>query len=434
MRILHTSDWHLGRTLEGRDRFPEQVQFIDQLCDIAAAEDVHLVLVAGDVFDTSNPPAKAEELYFDALERLSAGGKRAVVVIAGNHDSPDRIRAANPLAVRHGISLVGRPGDHLEPGGPDGGARRIRTGPGWMEIACPACEESAFMVTLAYPSEARLNEVLSESLEEKKQQKAYSDRVARLVQNGLSSAGGAEIKLVVGHLFTNGGWESESERQIQLGGAFGVVPQAFASCADYIALGHLHRPQEVRTSGASCRYSGSPLSYSFSEADQQKEVVIVEVVNGQGGPSDSGGLLRKDDAGKRVTVTPIKLTCGRALKRWKPVSYEEALQWCRDPRNQDFWVDLEIPRDRPLTDSERSILKEAHSGLINIRWLNTCQAQVADERRVSELPLLDRFKLFCRRADGETSQELIDLFLELVNEDGFDEDRKEDSSDETPQA
>ncbi len=95
-------------------------------------------MVAGDVFDNSNPPAKAEELYFDALERLSAGGKRAVVVIAGNHDSPDRIRAANPLAVRHGISLGGCPGDHLEPGGPDGGAKRIRIGPGWREIACPA--------------------------------------------------------------------------------------------------------------------------------------------------------------------------------------------------------------------------------------------------------------------------------------------------------
>ncbi len=256
MRILHTSDWHLGRTLEGRDRLPEQAQFIDQLCDVAAAEDVHLVLVAGDIFDTSNPPARAEELYFDALERLSAGGKRAVVVIAGNHDSPDRIRAANPLAVRHGISLVGCPGDDLGPGGPDGGARRVRTGPGWMEIAHPAWAESAFVVTLAYPSEARLNEVLAPSLEEGKMQLAYSERVARLVQNGLASAGNAGVRLVVGHLFTNGGWESESERQIQLGGAFGVVPQAFANGADYIALGHLHRPQEVSISGALCRYSG----------------------------------------------------------------------------------------------------------------------------------------------------------------------------------
>ncbi len=416
MRILHTSDWHLGRTLEGRDRLTEQAQFIDQLCDIVAAEGVHLVLVAGDVFDTSNPPARAEELYFDALERLSRGGERAVVVIAGNHDSPDRIRAANPLAVRHGISLVGSPGDDLGSGGPHSGARRIRTGPGWFEIASPSWSESAFIVTLAYPSEARLNEVLIESLEEKKQQVAYSDRVARLVCNGLALAGDAKVRLVAGHLFTNGGWESESERQIQLGGALGVAPWAFANGADYIALGHLHRPQGVATSGAPCRYSGSPLSYSFSEADQQKEVVLIEV-GGDRAP------------GRPVTVKPIKLTCGKALKRWTPQNYEEALQWCSDSRNKDFWVDLEIARDQPLTDSERSVLKEAHSGLINIRWLNTGQAQVAHERRVSELPLLDRFKLFCQRQGGDGSQELMDLFLELVNEDG-----KEEFPDETPQA
>jgi len=111
MRVLHTSDWHLGRTLEGRQRLPEQEQFIDQLCDIASSEEVDMVFVADDVFDTSNPAAAAEELYFDALERLSDGGSRAVVVIAGNHDSPDRIRATNPLAAKHGISLIGYPGD-----------------------------------------------------------------------------------------------------------------------------------------------------------------------------------------------------------------------------------------------------------------------------------------------------------------------------------
>lgn len=428
MRILHTSDWHLGRTLEGRDRFPEQVQFVDQLCDVADSEGVHLVLVAGDVFDTSNPPARAEELYFDALERLSDGGKRAVVVIAGNHDSPDRIRAANPLAVRHGISLVGCPGDDLGPGGPPNGARRIRSGPGWMEIACPDWDESAFIVTLAYPSESRLNEVLAASLEEKKMQLAYSDRVARLVQNGLASSGEARIRLVVGHLFTNGGRECDSERQIQLGGAFGVVPQALATGADYVALGHLHRPQEIGTSGAPCRYSGSPLSYSFSEADQQKEVVLVEIADELGGTAD-GQRHRNEVAPRRATVKSIKLTCGKALKRWAPRSYEEALEWCRDPRNKDFWVDLEIPRDQPLTDSERSTLKESHGGLIHIRWRDTGQAQVTDELRVSELPLLDRFKLFCQRVGGEASQELIDLFLELVNEDG-----KEESPNEAPQA
>ena len=103
MRILHTSDWHLGRNLEGRSRLPEQEQFIAELVDIVSEEDIQVILVAGDVFDTYNPSADAENLFYDALERLSGNGKRAVLAIAGNHDSPDRLRAANPLALQHGI-------------------------------------------------------------------------------------------------------------------------------------------------------------------------------------------------------------------------------------------------------------------------------------------------------------------------------------------
>lgn len=106
MRVLHTSDWHLGRTLEGRPRLPEQEQFFDELVEIATGEKVQLILVAGDVFDTYNPSAEAEELFYDALERLADGGRRAVVAIAGNHDSPERLHAANPLALKHGISLL----------------------------------------------------------------------------------------------------------------------------------------------------------------------------------------------------------------------------------------------------------------------------------------------------------------------------------------
>lgn len=411
MRVLHTSDWHLGRTLEGRQRLPEQVQFLGQLCEIASSEEVDLVIVAGDVFDTSNPPAAAEELYYDALERLSADGTRAVVVIAGNHDSPERIRAANPLAAKHGISLIGYPGEDLGLGGPDQGARRTRTGPGWMEIASPRVSEPVLVVTLAYPSEARLNEVLSDSLADRSRQAAYSDRIAGLIQGCLESAQGSGPKIVVGHLFTAGGWESDSERQIQLGGAFGVHPQAFGCGAHYIALGHLHRPQMI-SNLETCRYSGSPLAYSFSEADQQKEVLIVDV-------STTGP----------TTVKPVHLTCGKPLKKWAPKTYEEAVQWCGDPHNQDFWVDLEIVRDQPLSASEVSTLRSAHPGLVNIRWRGTAQPVGREEKRISEMPLIDRFKLFCQRAGADATQDLLDLFLELVNEDG-----EEESGDETPQA
>lgn len=411
MRIIHTSDWHLGKTLETRQRLPEQEQFLDLLCDIVSSEGADMVVVAGDIFDGPNPPAAAEELYYDALERLADGGQRAVVVIAGNHDNPERIRAANPLAARHGISLIGYPSEDLGLGGPEGGARRVRSGPGWLEIYCPKPDETAFIVTLAYPSESRLNQVFGETLDDRIRQMAYSDRVGELLTNSIKGASTGAIRMVLGHLFTAGGRESDSERQIQLGGALAVHPQAFAS-ADYIALGHLHRPQQVVASAVPCRYSGSPLAFSFSEVDHQKEVVLLDV-----------------EAGARCDVRSIPLTCGKALKRWLAATYEEALKWCDDPHNTDFWVDLEITRDQPLSPSEISALRAVHPGLVHIRWRSSVQPVSEEERRVSELPLIDRFKLFCERKGVDASQELLDLFLELVNEDG-----KEVSSDETPQA
>ncbi|BCJ88249.1 hypothetical protein skT53_32340 [Effusibacillus dendaii] len=113
MRILHTADWHFGKTLEGRDRLPEQEQFVEELCDICEREKVDWVLMAGDVYQTVNPSAMAEDLFYYSMDRLAANGKRGVVVISGNHDNPDRLVAASPLAHRHGIVLIGRPHEDI---------------------------------------------------------------------------------------------------------------------------------------------------------------------------------------------------------------------------------------------------------------------------------------------------------------------------------
>ena len=179
MRILHTADWHLGKSLEQISRLTEQQQFIDFLCRKAAESKVDLVLVAGDIFDTYNPSAAAEELFYQAIDRLSEKGKRAVVVIAGNHDNPERLCAASPLAYKNGVILLGYPGS--DPGEfPIGGGqiRLIGSGPGWLELALPGCPEHAVIITLPYPSESRLEEVLSLQAEEGLLQKAYSEKSA----------------------------------------------------------------------------------------------------------------------------------------------------------------------------------------------------------------------------------------------------------------
>ena len=103
MRLIHTADWHLGKHIEGHSRLEEQELFLEDFLDIVKERDADVVLIAGDIYDSSNPPAKAEQLFYDTLKKISEGGRRLTIVIAGNHDNPERLVSATPLAMEHGI-------------------------------------------------------------------------------------------------------------------------------------------------------------------------------------------------------------------------------------------------------------------------------------------------------------------------------------------
>ena len=109
MRILHTSDWHLGKTLEQYSRLEEQEEFLEEFIGIVKDNDIDLVLIAGDIYDNGNPPAKAERMFYNTISEITSSGKTAVLVIAGNHDNPERLVAASPLAYEHGVILLGEP-------------------------------------------------------------------------------------------------------------------------------------------------------------------------------------------------------------------------------------------------------------------------------------------------------------------------------------
>ena len=244
MRILHTADWHFGKTLEGRDRAPEQWAFIDELAAICDDEAVDFVLMAGDVYQTVNPSAEAEEMFYQALHKLAAGGRRGVVVIAGNHDHADRIRAPRWLADDLGIALVGLPKDEIRPTAER--ADRVWRpwgGVGAFELAIPSCPHRARIAAVPYPSESRLGEVLSETLDEREMRRSYSDRLAGWFADLARHFRPDTVNLLVSHVYVTGGIETDSEIQIQVGGAYAVDPSAFPASAQYVALGHLHRPQ-----------------------------------------------------------------------------------------------------------------------------------------------------------------------------------------------
>ncbi|WP_054949136.1 exonuclease SbcCD subunit D [Numidum massiliense] len=404
MRILHTADWHLGKTLEGRDRSEEQYRVMAEICEIAEEEAVDLVLIAGDVYQTVNPPAWAENLFYETIHRLSNFGKRAVVVISGNHDNPERIRAANPLADKQGVYLVGLPKDELTPSKlpRPHSVQAVAARTGLLELAVPTCAHHAVLALLPYPSEARLQELLSASAEVSDIRAAYSERIGQWFAAQEAYFRPDTVNVAMSHLFVHGGQESDSERQIQLGGAYAVEADKLPRTAHYVALGHLHRPQKVAAALAPTRYAGSPLAYSFSEAGQEKSVVLIEA-----------------EPGKSATTRLIRLTSGRPLMRWEVTGGLTQLDtWCSEGKDAEAWIDLELHVPHPLSQEDIRRVRKMHRGFVHIRPVFPEGEAETEHVRTPEAKrpeaLFRRF--YNERTGGEPREAVVDLFLELLHE------------------
>lgn len=403
MRILHTSDWHLGRSLEQISRIDEQREFVDCLCKTVEEQKIDLILVAGDIYDTYNPSAAAEELFYDAMDRLNDKGRRPVVVIAGNHDNPERLCAASPLAYKNGIILLGYPGSDagtFKIGA--GGIKLADSGPGWLELSVSGCNHTAVIITLPYPSESRLEELLTRQADEVSLQKAYSDKIGSIFSALSQKFRDDTVNLAVGHIFLRGGRESESERTLQVGGALTVDPGIFPASAHFVALGHLHRPQEIKSTACPVFYSGSPLAYSFSETDYSKAVYIVDAVPGQ-----------------KAEVKPVYLDCGKPLRKWiASEGINQAIRWCEEGRDPNAWIDLEIVTDRVLAVEEQKRLRTLRPGIINIRprlKQDVSAAIYPDNREGKKIDELftDHYR---NRMGAEIPDELMKAFLEVLND------------------
>ena len=158
MRFIHTSDWHLGKNLEGHSRLEEQEMFCDDFVKIVNDNDIDMIVIAGDIYDTANPPAEAEKLFYNTVSRLANNGERCVVMISGNHDSPERLEAAiTPLAYEQGIIVLGYPLSNTENGKYEG-FEIVEAKEGCLKLIING--EKATIITLPYPSEKRLNEAI----------------------------------------------------------------------------------------------------------------------------------------------------------------------------------------------------------------------------------------------------------------------------------
>lgn len=382
MRLLHTADWHLGKTLEGRSRLPEQGQFLDELVQIVEEEKIDVVLMAGDAFDTVNPPAAAEELFYESMARLADKGKRQVIVIAGNHDHPERLVAARTIAGEHGITLVGNP---------------INTS---LSFNIHGCNQELKMAALPYPSESRLKELLEESQHEELLRAKYEQRIQGLFADLTQGFTDKSVNVAMSHLFVAGGDPSDSERPIQVGGAYTVAPSFLPETVQYIALGHLHRPQTMTKAKRLTRYAGSPLAYSFSEAGYAKSVSILDI-----------------EPGQTAQMEEIFLRSGKPLVKWKATEgVQQVYQWLDEGRDGNAWIDLEIHLQHSLSLEEIHRLRKLHAGLVQIRPVFDDLYSEEEMKRSANLPIDEMFQRFYERQTGgaEAEEELIQLFLELV--------------------
>ncbi|MEH7224909.1 exonuclease SbcCD subunit D [Bacillus sp. JJ1566] len=393
MRILHTADWHLGRSLEGRSRLEEQAQFLDELVKIVEEEKIDVVLMAGDAFDTVNPPAAAESLFYESIARLSNGGKRPVSIIAGNHDNPDRLSAASPLAHQQGIQLLGLP------------TMDVQT------IYVPTTNETLKLAALPYPSESRLAEVLSDSHEELMLRDKYDQRIQGIFEEMSKAFTPETINIAMSHIYVTGGSSSDSERPIEVGGAYTVAATSLPESAQYVALGHLHRPQMVSRAKTMARYSGSPLAYSFSEAGYAKSVTILDA-----------------KPNKPIEMSEVFLSSGKPLVRWKAKEgLAQVYTWLDEGKDANAWIDLEVHVTNALSIEEIHRLRKHHSGLIHIRPIFEELEKEKAERTVNtNTPIDELFVRFYEKQTGgaKPEPELTKLFLELITDD-VDEDGDE---------
>ena len=382
MRILHTSDWHIGKRLLGRDRLPEQERVLDEIAGICESEQVDLILVAGDVFDTYMPSAEAEDLFYEKIKKI-AGDDRAVLVISGNHDDNVRLGAATALCEPQGIYIYGNYGyvPHC------GGRRKIRVAEaGTNHIVFEKNGEVIYCNVLPYPNESRLKE-------DKNPNESYLDKMQRWIAAGQAANTQGLPSVMVSHLFIAGGKVSEGEREIDLGGAR-AVPLTLLPKTDYVALGHLHRRQHFKNN---VRYSGSILQYAFDEAGIEKSVEIFDL--------DHSGVHN---------LKEIPLCGGKTLVRLQAQGVAEAEELLH--RYADCYVELTIFVGEPLTSSQVKQLKEANNGLLSIIPEITAEhtMTIGSRKQLSPLELFSEF--YKSRFAEEPSKELQELFLSVTEE------------------
>ena len=400
MKILHTADWHLGKRLDQFSRLEEQILVMNEIVEIANEQHVNLVLIAGDLFDNFNPGVEATELFYKTLKRLSLNGKRPVVAISGNHDSPNLIDAPDPLARECGIILIGHPKAEVSPFEVEG-FKIKQSAPGFIEIQLKNQDFPVRILHTPYANEVRLKEYFGQNKEEGLNN-VLAENWKNLADKYCDENG---VNLLMAHLYMNKKGaplleEPEGEKPIKIGNADLIYSDIIPAQIQYTALGHLHGCRNIGTEDKPVVYASSPLCYSFSEAGQTKYVSIIDAQPNQ-----------------KVAFERIPLQNCKSLARKTFNNVETAVEWLTE--NQNSLVELTLESETFLTAEERKRIYQTHHGIVHLIPKIRNQEFNENELRTVNLnqDIQSLFKDYFKSKNNgqEANEDLINLFNEIKN-------------------
>jgi exonuclease SbcD len=400
MNILHTADWHLGHRLIDEERFDEFNLFLEWMIETIINRAVEVLVISGDLFDSAVPSAQTEKLYHDFLNKIIDTDCKHIVIVGGNHDSPQKLMVSSGLLKRFDIHVVGS------------------LARDWSEMLIPVkksanTHEEVVICAMPFLRNGDILQAVSgESFED--MEKRYAQGLAnhyRQITDLAKERGylGRLPIIATGHLFVMGQQPSDSERTIHVGKLGSIPANAFPEELDYLALGHLHRRQQVGGM-PHIRYSGSPLAFSFSERDQAKSIELLTVTDG-----------------KIVLQEPIPVPVWRKLVRIQGPKDEVMAQLESYQRNSKLpdWLEIiiETPsRDPALNHEIRQMLKgDERAKIINVSLASSTTTRThtyIQNQNLEELKEMDVFNLLLQdqsKSEAESAQ-LRATFQELLDQ------------------
>ena len=379
MKILHTSDWHLGQSFFTQSRKYEHQCFLTWLLELIAREQIDALIVAGDIFDTGTPPSYAREMYNQFVVDIQQLGCR-LVVLGGNHDSVAMLNESKPLLARLNTYVIASTGLELDEQVVELPARDGN--PGAILCAVPFIRPRDVLQSQAGESGTDKRQALGEAI------KAHYDSLYALAVAKRQAAGGDLPIIATGHLTALGVTKSESTRDIYIGTLEAFSADGFPP-ADYIALGHIHRPQIVAKS-EHIRYSGSPIYLSFDELNSRKQVVMVEF-----------------DGAERKSITPADIPVFQPMTTitGSLAQIEQDIKSLDTSGDRPTWLCLQVDSDDYLSDLQQRVqamIDGVNVEVLQLRRVRNKQRQMLSQQQTETLAELTPTEVFEKRLEMES--------------------------------